>query len=180
MRKSMKKINIPFWIQILIILLIGVVASIIVLIVINKFGGLKNDLPEYTVTFAYSDGTVIEKKTVEEGKGVFPPEIEKTGVFRGWSAGFNSVRSDIEVHPVFHNISEENLFYFDSVYVKEGKKFTLDVYVDGKVSISSGTLLLSYDPEVLEYKKSKGLNSLNITEDTIGELVISFRRYEKA
>lgn len=178
MKNHKNKISIPFWIQIFAILLVGVIASIIVLLFApNK----RQPAPEttlganvikHTVTFAYLDGTIIETKTVEEGKGVFPPALETDGVFRGWSAGFNAVKADIEVHPIFYNIKEENLFYFDSVYVKEDTEFTLDLYVGGKVNLSSGTIALSYDPDVLEYKSADGLDVEEIAETKSGELTI--------
>lgn len=118
MRKNKRKIGIPFWVQILAILLVGVLASGVVLLLApdKQQTAPQETVVQHTVTFAYQDGTVIETKTVEEGKGVFPPVLETNGVFRGWSAGFNAVKADIEVHPVFYNIKEENLFYFDSVY----------------------------------------------------------------
>lgn len=176
MRKGKKKISIPFWTQILSILLIGVLASgIVLLFVLNKPPNKsKENMEKHTVTFAYLDGTIIETKTVEKGKGVFPPILKNDGVFRGWSSAFNAVEKDIEVHPIFYHIKEENLFYFDSVYVQEDKKFTLDVYVGGKVNVSSGTITLSYDPEVLEYIQANGLEDLSVAEDQSGELKISF------
>lgn len=174
MRKNKRKINIPFWIQILAILLAGVVASGVVLLFApgKQQAETDDNIVKHAVTFAYLDGTVIETKTVEEGKGVFPPLIETEGVFRGWSAGFNAVKADIEVHPVVYSIKEENLFYFDSVYVKEDTEFTLDLYVGGKVNLSSGTITLSYDPDVLEYKSADGLGVGEISETKSGELTI--------
>ena len=180
MRKNKRKISIPFWIQISAILIVGVLVSgIILLVAPNKHQpapepSSEENAVKHTVTFAYLDGTVIETKTVGEGKGVFPPVLETNGVFRGWSAGFNAVKADIEVHPIFYNIKEENLFYFDSVYVKEDTEFTLDLYVGGKVNLSSGTITLSYDPDVLEYKSADGLDVGEIAESKAGELTITF------
>ena len=176
MRKNTRKISIPFWTQILAILLVGAVAGGVVLLLApdKQQTAPQEAIVKHTVTFAYQDGTVIETKTVEEGKGVFPPVIETNNVFRGWSAGFNAVKADIEVHPVFYNIIEENLFYFDSVYVKEDTEFTLDLYVAGRVNLSSGTIALSYDPDVLEYKSSEGMDGLKVSENKDGELTITF------
>ena len=176
MRKNQRKISIPFWVQIFAILLVGVIASgIVLLFAPEKQPSESNEnVKKHTVTFAYPDGTVIEEKIVEEGKGVFPPAFESNGVFRGWSAGFNAVKSDIEVHPIFHDIKEENLFYFNSVYVKEDTEFALDLYVGGKVHLSSGTIILSYDTDVLEYKNFDGIEGLDISEYKDGELTITF------
>lgn len=176
MRKNKRKISIPFWIQISAILLTGVIASGVVLLFAPGKQQAESDenIVKHTVTFAYLDGTVIETKTVEEGKGVFPPSLETEGVFRGWSAGFNAVKADIEVHPVVYSIKEENLFYFDSVYVKEDTEFSLDLYVGGIVNLSSGTITLTYDADVLEYKKFDGIESLIISENKNGELTIKF------
>lgn len=173
MRKIKKRIRIPFWIQILLIIFIGILLSCIVLIISNVISQTNQEVVNHTVTFAYSDGTVIETKTVEEGKGVIPPNIESNSVFRGWSAGFNQVKSDVEVHPVFYNPSEENLFYFDSVYVKEGTKFTLNVYVGGNVDVSNGTLSLNYDTDVLKYKKAETFNISKVSENKSGEITIN-------
>lgn len=131
-------------------------------------------LEKHTVTFAYLDGTVIDTKEVEHGKGVFPPELNDAGIFRGWSKGINAVETDIEAHPVYHLITENNLFYFDSVYVQEGKEFSLDVYVGGYVSVSSGELTLAYDPEVLDFLDSKNMEQCSVVKSTDGELLISF------
>lgn len=187
LKRRKKKTQIPFWIQILAILLVGVLASVIVLFVVPSLN-YNNEEPgttetstqpdtgdgEYTVTFAYQNGTVIEKKTVTKGKGVFPPMPKGDDVFRGWSGAFNSVQSDVEVHPIFHSITEDNLFYFNSVYVQEGEEFTLDVYVGGRVNVSSGKLTLNYDPEVLEYKHSDDNGISSVSETKAGELVINF------
>lgn len=172
----MKKIKIPFWAQIVAILLVGVIASSVAfLIARNSVTKHQNEnLEKHTVTFAYLDGTVIETKEVVHGKGVFPPELTDEGVFRGWSNGFNAVVADVEAHPVYHNIAENNLFYFDSVYVQEGKEFSLDVCVGGYVSVSSGELTLEYDAEVLEFLESKDMVQCTVSESTKGELVICF------
>lgn len=163
----MKKI--PFWIQITAILLIGVLSSISIA---TYF--LDKKAERYTVTFAYGDGTIIEEKQVKSGEGVLPPVFETNNVFRGWSAAINKVENDIEVHPAMYTIEEDNLFYFDSVYVKEGKKFTLDLYVAGNVNVSSGELKLEYDPDVAEYKKFEGSNISSVEETESGKLTIRF------
>ncbi len=173
MQKNKRRIKIPFWIQIVLILFTGVLLSCIVLIIGNSITQTKQEIVNHTVTFAYLDGTIIETKTVEDGKGVVPPDMDNDGVFRGWSAGFNKVKSDIEVHPIFYNALEENLFYFDSLYVKEGTKFILNVYVGGNVDVSTGTLSLSYDTEVLKYKKAETSEISEVSEDKSGEITIN-------
>lgn len=172
----MRKIRIPFWIQIVAILLAGVIASgVAFLIARNSITTHQNESQEkHTVTFAYLDGTVITTKEVSHGKGVFPPELTDEGVFRGWSNGFNAVVADVEAHPVYHSITENNLFYFDSVYVQEGTEFSLDICVGGYVSVSSGELTLEYDVEVLEFLELKDMVQCAVSETTKGELVICF------
>lgn len=176
MKKGNRKISIPFWAQISGILLIGVLASAIVFLCApdKSEEPLNEKQSEHIATFAFQDGTVIERKTVKNGKCVFPPSLESEGVFRGWSGDFNGANGDIEVHPVFYNIVEENLFYFDSVYVKEGEEFTLDLYIGGTVNASSGTIVLNYDPDVLKYKESDGMESVKVKKQKTGELRISF------
>ncbi len=174
------KIKIPFWLQITSILLAGVIVSISVFFIIDYVGERKKNeaLGTHTVTFAYSDGTIIETKEVSHGKGIFPPTLKEKGVFRGWSAGFNIVVSDIEVHPIYHNIAESNLFYFDSVYVKEGEKFSIDVCVGGTVSVSSGELILEYDPDVLKFQKTNDKDdSVNVVHSK-GKITIAFNYAE--
>lgn len=170
------KIKIPFWLQIISILLIGVIVSVSIFFTINYVGEKKRieALGTHTVTFAYLDGTVIETKEVAHGKGVFPPTLKDNGVFRGWSAGFNIVTSDIEVHPDYYNVPENNLFYFDSVYVKEGEKFSIDVCVGGTVSVSSGELILEYDPDVLKFQKSKDKDDAVKVMQSKGKITIAF------
>ena len=154
-KKQRKRI--PFWLQIFIILLCGILASGIIFLISQnrKMAESKKDVDikeQYTVTFAYQDGTVIDTKTVSEGKGVYPPIPETDNVFRGWSGSINHVTSDIEVHPLFFNIvDDENLFYFNSQYVKEGDEFSIDVMLAGAVSLSKAELTVSYDPEVMEF-----------------------------
>ncbi len=180
MQKNKKTKRVPFWLQIVAILAVGVLLSVAVLWFSHeKAQEAEQDVKEstpvvetHTVTFAYQDGTVIETKTVEDGKGVFPPTLEYETVFRGWSAGFNAVKSDIEVHPVFYNNKEENLFYFNSVYVKEGTAFDVDLYVGGNVSLSSGIITLEYDAEVLEYKKADSAVGVTVSENKKGVLTV--------
>ena len=174
MRKNTRKISIPFWTQILAILLAGMVTSGVVLLLApdKQQTAPPEAVVEHTVTFAYPDGTVIETKAVEEGKGVFPPAVEGNGVFRGWNTGFNAVMTDIEVHPIFYGVKEENLFYFNSVYTKEDTEFSMELYVGGKVSLSSGTVTLSYDTDVLEFKSADNLDCVDVTEKKAGELTV--------
>ncbi len=167
-----RKQGIPFWLQIAVIIVVGVAASAVVWITMTAKP--PRDIVKHKVTFAYADGTIIETKEVEDGKGVYPPEISHKGVFRGWSAGFNRVTEDVEVHPVFHAIKEDNLFYFDSVYVKEGDQFSLELCLGGKVNVSSGVLTLIYDTEVLEYVPTSENALCEITQGEAGEVTIVF------
>ena len=173
MQKEKKRTCISFWIQITGILLVGVITSVVVLIMADHHDTQEN-VQTYTVTFADLDGTVIETIEVERGKGVHPPKLSYEGVFRGWSGAFNAVTADIEVHPQFHTITETNLFYFDTVYAEEGKTFALDLRVGGKVNVSSGTLTICYDTDVLTFQKADGMGDCTVTEDKAGELVIVF------
>lgn len=156
MKTTKKARHIPFWLQIVMILISGVLASLLVFALSNYQKALisERNAPEYTVNFAYQDGTVIEKKAVKKGKGVFPPNFETEGVFRGWSSSINNVTSNLEVHPAVYEINDENLFYFDSVYVKEGEKFTIDLTLAGKVNLSSAELEIEYDPDVMKFIKT--------------------------
>lgn len=169
--------KIPLWLQITIILLCGVVLSIAVLFIVKgiKTTEKQNSSDEsYTVTFAYQDGTVIDEKSVVSGKGVFPPMPDSDNVFRGWSGAINSVESDIEVHPMFYEITDdENLFYFNSVYVQEGEEFTIDLELSGQVNLSSTELTVSYDTEVMEYVKSDCTDICKETEHKSGEIKLS-------
>ena len=180
-RKQEKKPKkrIPFWLQVTIILLCGVLISgIIFLIAQNK----KSDDTEkktynkdqHTVTFAYQDGTVIDTKTVGAGKGVYPPIPETDDVFRGWSGPVNNVTSDVEVHPIFYNILEdENLFYFNSVYVKEGEDFSIDIMLTGAVNLSKAELTVSYDSEVMQFVSATDSDICEMNEREKGELILS-------
>lgn len=179
-KKQKKKC--PFWLQILIIVGLGAIVSGAVFFIIfsikntnNKNETSDTNTEKHTVTFAEQDGTVIETKTVSEGKGVFPPECKTGMVFRGWSGAFNNVTADTEVHPQFMEISDDNLFYFNSVYVQEGKEFTVDVKLGGKVKLSSATLSISYDPEVMEFVKSEDERVCNIAKKEDGELTLSLQ-----
>lgn len=167
-----KRKEIPFWLQILGILMLGVLASLMVLAVYPRDKG--GTLPRHTVTFAHQDGTVIETKEVTEGKGVYPPEYTGSSIFRGWSGQFNQVMADVEVHPILHGISEDNFFYFHSVYVEEGTKFALDVHLGGRVSISSGALTVLYDPAVLEYLGAEPMEGCTAELTGEGELTLTF------
>lgn len=164
-----KKFKLPFWIQIVLIVLAGVIASGAILLSVQN-----RNVEKHKVTFAYSDGTVIEEKEVVDGKGVIPPVIENEGVFRGWSAAINNVENDYEVHPMIYDIVEDNLFYFNSPYVREGKRFTLDVFLGGKVNAKSGELTIEYDSDVLEYKKADCADDVKIEETEVGKLSLTF------
>ena len=73
---------------------------------------------------------------------------------------------------VYH-ISEDNLFYFNSVYVQEGDMFELDICLGGSVSLSRGQLEVLYDPEVLHYSEAASDGLCRISEGDAGELIIS-------
>lgn len=172
----MKKIRISFWMQIVAVFLTGILASGVAFWIAQEYVSKRQaeELEKHTVTFAYLDGTVIGSREVTHGKGVFPPELTDEGVFRGWSAGFNLVEDDIETHPVFYAIKENNLFFFDSVYVQEGKEFSLDLYVGGQVSVSSGELTLEYDTDVLKFVGVSNGVSCTVTETASGIVVLQF------
>ncbi len=168
-KKEQKNSMLALVIQVVAILLVGVISSV------GMFWYIKDKNTErYTVTFAYGDGTVIEEKTVKSGCGVVPPIIETNDVFRGWDVIINNVTSNLETHPQFYKIAEDNLFYFDSVYVKEGKKFTIDLMLSGNVHVSKGELTLYYDKNVMFYESYIDSDFINIIEPTPGELIISF------
>lgn len=167
--KEKKRKKVPLWVEVVCILLIGVIASVSIVLFANIANAEK-----FLVTFAYQDGTIIETKEVEKGKGVFPPNIPTEGVFRGWSGAFNNVSEDIEVHPNIYTIVEENLFYHNAVYVKEGKKFSLDILVGGKINVCSGEILIEYDTNAITFKRAKNLIGVNVSEDELGKIKISF------
>lgn len=165
-----KRKSFPFLLQIISILLVGVLFSVGVFLYIQD-----KNAKRYTVTFATQDGEVIEKRTVKEGCGLIPSTPEHEGyVFQGWSKILNNVTSDIEAHPYFYRIVEQNLFFFDSVYVREGRKFTIDLMLDGEVNISKGKLILNYDDEVFDFKSYTGETLTTIEESKPGELIVSF------
>ena len=170
MSKMEKKIKIPFWLQIAAILMLGVISGVVVRIVLSEPA---QPVVTHTVTFAQQDGTVLDTKEASHGNGVIPPEYPCEGVFRGWSGGINSITSDVEVHPMVYHISEDNLFYFNSVYVQEGDVFELDICLGGSVSLSRGKLKVLYDPEVLHYSGAASDGLCQISEGDAGELIIS-------
>lgn len=128
---------------------------------------------KFVVKFAYLDGSIIEEKKVKSGKGIMPPKLESDDVFLGWSAAVNNIESDIELHPQFYNIVEDNLFYFDSQYVKEGKNVQIDVYVGGNVNFNKGELFIDYDNAILHYKKSNCADGVSASNEEDGKIKIS-------
>lgn len=168
-----KKGRIPFWLQIVAILLLGVISSAAVRITLHLTEETQPIL-KHRLTFAEQDGTVLNVVEVTDGKGVVPPEYPCEGVFRGWSGSLNQVTCDKEVHPVVHHISEDNLFYFNSVYVQEGSEFSLDVCLGGRVSLSCGRLTVLYDPEVMKFTGAFPADVCQVSEGEMGELIILF------
>lgn len=178
-KEPQKKKRFPFWLQIFIILGIGIIASGVVLFIVLNMRGtsekkeeIEDDSNKHTVTFAYQDGTVIEKKKVSDGKGVFPPKCKTDMIFRGWSGAINEITTDKEVHPQFMEATDDNLFYFNSVYVQEGKDFSVDVKLDGNVKLSSATLSISYDPEVMDFVQAKDESVCKVSKAKDGELTL--------
>ena len=175
LKKEKKNKSLPFWTQILIIISIGIVISGFVFWAINKNieESKEKDLKKNTVTFSYQDGTKIEMKKVSDGKGVFPPNIDYKGVFRGWSSSINEVTEDIEAHPMIMDITEENLFYFNSVYVKEGEEFAIELFLDGQVNLTNAELILSYDSDVMEFITTKDSEFCKIKTSKKDELTLN-------
>lgn len=150
MRENRQKKALPFWLQIVLILMTGALVSLGIWLY-SKTPEASGSGEKYTVTFAYGDGSVIAKSEVRSGKGVLPPIPETDDVFRGWDSAINNVTDNIEAHPMLYTIVEDNLFYFNSVYVQEGERFNISLRLGGNVNMSSGELTLEYDPEVLTY-----------------------------
>ncbi len=155
------------------ILLAGMLVSVGVFFYIQD-----SKIERFTVTFADGNGNVIEEKVVKSGKGVIPPAFDTDLVFRGWDVTLNNVTSDIEAHPSFYRIVEDNLIYFNSIYVREGKNFSIDLMLSGKVNISEGEFKLNFDNEVMTYKKYDGHGITKVEETNPGELTISFNSDE--
>ncbi len=174
MKKEKKRKSLPFWAQIILILACGAILGGAVYGTIRyvKWRQYEDSLPIYTVTFAYQDGTTIETKHVKEGRGVYPPEFNAPGVFQGWSKPINNVKADTEVHPLYYTIADENLFCFDSVYVKEGDEFTIKLILTGEVNISSAELTVSYDTNVMEFAGTNGENHCSISNEGDGKLIV--------
>lgn len=185
-KRTNKKV--PFWVEIVMILLCGVIVSVLLYSAVRRSTSEPTTLlptPSngndkwYTVTFAYQDGTVIEKKQAHEGNGVVPPIFETDGVFRGWSTPFNALHSDVETHPmVYSGNGDENLFCFNSVYVKEGDTFVVDLELKGRVSISSVDILISFDPDVMEFLGSKDADYCSVETAGTGQLVMTIKSAE--
>ena len=80
MRKEKKKRKpLPFWVQIMLILICGAIIGGAVYGTIRyvKWRQYEDSLPVYTVTFAYQDGTVIETKQVKRYAKGMPEEIKE-------------------------------------------------------------------------------------------------------
>lgn len=170
MKKDKVKKRFPLWAQVVSILLVGIIASGAIWMIARD-----KKIARHTVTFAYGDGTVIAKKEVKDGQGVFPPSLDlENAVFRGWDCAINNVTQDIETHPAIYSIEEDNLFYIDSAYVKEGKKIDLPLMLGGKVNVSSGELTVEYDPEVLTFKKAEKNSLCTVEEKSSGILTVTF------
>lgn len=180
-KDATKKKAVLFWLQIVSILCAGVALSILVYSMRPATSTTEEAVTraEYTVTFAQQDGTIIAQKPVKEGSGTFPPKVKTEHVFRGWSKGFNSVKADIEVHPMIYTIVDENLFYFNSIYVQEGTDFILDIMLGGTVSISAAELTVTYDPEVMEYIDAENGNVCGVTMTEPGVLKIQLNSETK-
>ena len=176
MKKRQKEARrqMPFWLQIVIILLCGAISSVGAYGVVRRAQQKQSDdgLPVYTVTFAYQDGSVIGTKQVKEGRGVYPPEFDAPGVFQGWSKPINAIMANIEVHPLYYSIADENLFCFDSVYVKEGDEFAIELMLTGEVNISSAELMVSYDTDVMEFVGSTKDAFCTVSDDGDGNLAV--------
>ena len=176
-KENAKRKPIPFWAQIAIILICGaaIAGAVYGAGRYVKWRQYEDSLPLYTVTFAYQDGTVIEAKQVKDGRGVFPPDFDAPGVFQGWSKPINEVTADIEVHPLYHTIEDENLFCFDSVYVKEGDEFSIALTLDGEVNISSAELTISYDTDVMEFVGAQNEDRCTVKDGGDGNLILSLQ-----
>ena len=171
-KASKKSRQFPFWLQIVLILAVGAAVSVIILLVARSRSSDREKGDTFTVTFCYQDGTLIDQMEAERGKGVEPPQYIGEEIFRGWNTAINYVTSDTEAHPILYQIVEDNLFYFDSVYVQEGSAFSLDLFVGGNVNVSSGSLTIEYDPDVLSYQRTSGL--CEASEDEPGVLRLEF------
>jgi len=143
LKENGQKKSIPFWLQIVAILMAGALVSLGIWLyakVTSSNNGGSNE--SFTVTFAYGDGSIIAQNEVKSGKGVLPPIPKTDAVFRGWDIAIDNVTSNIEAHPMLYTIVEDNLFYFNSVYVQEGKDVTILLRLGGNVNVSSGKLTL--------------------------------------
>lgn len=172
--KDKKSRSIPFWGQIVIILLCGVAISGAVYGTIRyiKWRQYEESLPKYTVTFAYQNGDVIATKQTKAGRGVLPPILDSSRVFQGWSKPINNVMADMEVHPLYYSIEDENLFCFDSVYVKEGDEFTIEILLTGSVNISSAELSIEYDPDVMSFVTAHNSDWCTVSYSEDGKLLL--------
>ena len=180
-KENKKRKSLPFWAQILIILICGAIVGGAVYGTIRyiQWVQYEDSLPLYTVTFAYQNGEVIATKQVKEGRGVYPPEFNASGiVFQGWSKPINNINADIEVHPLYYPVSDENLFCFDAVYVKEGEEFTIKLMLTGNVNISSAELTVSFDTNVMEFVGLTGENRCTVSNEGDGKLLISLKSDE--
>ena len=173
-QKKEKRKRLPFWWQIVIILFCGAIVGGGVYGTVRyiRWRQYEDSLPVYTVTFAYQDGSVIETKQAKEGRGVYPPDFDAPGVFQGWSKPINNITKDTEVHPLYYSIADENLFCFDSVYVKEGEEFTVKLKLTGEVSISSAELTLQYDTDVMEFVGSSDKEHCTLSDKGDGNLIL--------
>ena len=152
------------------ILLLGVVVSAVILIKpqIKK---------EYTVTFCDLNGDKLAKEKVKEGSAAhFKNDMQSypQKVFKGWNQDINKIESDMEVLPIYQDISHsDNVFYIDSVYVDGNEKFAVDLKVGGNISLKSAKIGIAYDPKVLSFVNvKKGKYCLDCKKQKNGYLVL--------
>ncbi len=151
MKKSYSSGKSLYIILSLIIFLLGIAVSvtIIVLKINSKSTGNK-----FTVTFFDANDNKFEIVKVKEGDAAKPkkqlPEVQNA-VFKGWDRYINNVTNNLEVHPIYQSVtSDYNAFYIDTYYASEGEELSVNLKLGGIITVTTATIGIAYDEQVLE------------------------------
>ena len=116
---------------------------------------------DYKVTFYANDGSILKIDYVDEGESATPPKQPQMvygAVFCSWDKDFTQVTGDLEVRPIWEDVSEKaNVLAVEGAYGTADGTVVVPVRLCGQVCVAGLDMTIRYDPEALELR--------SVTED---------------
>lgn len=164
-------------------ILIIIILAFLVMVSIIIFRGLDEEKPvgndeTYVVQFYDHNDNVIKKEEVKKGNNAISPTYKyesKSKVFVGWDKSFNDITEDLDIKPVFEDISNEKNVIYSSYACSNGDSYIqVSFQITGDVNFCCLELEIEFDDKYLEFVEATEVDGDGLVNSYDGKIYFVF------